>query len=143
MSTPMTDRVHSAVDADLAVIEAIDLENVVARLHEAIDRERRHPSRPDGHRTKVAGASPPVGTGRPPDPDAVELTEVEATADARTRWRTRTTTPSPAQSTTSTKQRTTSPPPGPASTASTSTEAPPPPSTTTPPTNADVGQWHG
>lgn len=102
----MNRRAHRIVDSHIATIGRSNLIDIARRLHDAIEREARHPSRPDGYPTRTPGASAPTGPGSNPIcptcngtttttncPDCDGLgylggtdTSVERAAEARHHW---------------------------------------------------------
>lgn len=69
------DPIQQAINADLATIIDLDPTELGRRLHAAIERDRTHPSTPDGYPTKTPGASQPTTTTRPcPHPNCQHLT---------------------------------------------------------------------
>ena len=57
----MNRRTHRIVDSHIATIANSNITDIARRLHDAIEREARHPSRPDGYPTRTTGASAPTG----------------------------------------------------------------------------------
>lgn len=57
----MNRRTHRIIDTHIATLTRSNLIDLARRLHDAVEREARHPSRPDGYPTRTPGASAPTG----------------------------------------------------------------------------------
>lgn len=64
-----TDPIAKAINTDIATLETFDLAAFGRRLHAAVQRDRRHPSTPDGMPDHTIGASDPTPIVAPPRVD--------------------------------------------------------------------------
>ena len=74
------DAQHDRLNGHIRSIGNLDLTRLAQLAHDAIDLEDRWPSRADGHRRTVPGASPATG---PSGPNDIHLNTVEAAAASR------------------------------------------------------------
>lgn len=79
---------HQTINAALANLMAIDPMPVGQRLHDLLDLDRTHPSRPDGHPPSVVGAQPSSTIAPIKNPDEADPSgTTEAAVWAATAWR--------------------------------------------------------